>query len=149
MKHSGTYSLFIYVLLFALYGCSSGTGSKPKAQKADTPATENNNDYLKKYAGAYSISVKGMQTPAPAESSEVYYLSDNGIAKYQLVQPDGKGGSKILEEKTGTWSATETKIAVTTLVGEDSSTNAFILQDGVFVEESNNENYLKPYPDKK
>lgn len=133
------------VLILMFFGCSTGTGTRPKDQYSKTSPVEDVNPYFKKYAGAYTAEIKGKSVTEIDGRVEVYLLTANGQAKWMMIKNDGNGGAVIESEQTGTWTATETKISITAGNNSGTLTEDYILQNGIFVYSVSKDRYLKPY----
>jgi len=72
-------------------------------------SNEKSIDYKSKFAGGYTIEVKGVSS---AQEVELYALNENGGAKWMWIKNDGNGGAIVDDEKSGTWSATENSITI-------------------------------------
>lgn len=137
----------IFILTLMFNGCS--TGYKPKDQSSQSSSSEVDNPYLKKYTGGYTVEIKGISVTKIDGITEVYVLAQNGLAKWMQVKNDGRGGTSVESEESGTWTATETKISITTktltIYGKSETvTEEYILQNGTFVFTLSNDRYLKP-----
>lgn len=121
----------IFVLTLMFYGCLTGT--QPKDQYSKSSPVVVDNPYLKKYAGRYTVEIKGISGYGTDENAEVYILGANGQAKWMMVKKNGQGGVVTELEQTGTWNATETKINITAGDKSESSTEDFVLLNGTFI----------------
>jgi len=128
----------ISIFLLVFLNCSNENKTKNKSLK--TTNIETANPYLKKYASGYTIEVKGVKSPNDVEA---YALTENGEAKWLWIENDGKGGAVIKQKKTGTWTATETKISIKIQGNSGPITEEYILRNGIFVNSINSERYLK------
>lgn len=125
--------VFLSVLLSVLiYGCNSGT--QPNNQTS-TPSTETvSNPYLQKYAGGYSVEIKGINASSIDGYVEAYILGASGQAKWMMIKKERDGSATAKQEQTGKWTATETKISITASgVGTEPSTEEFDLVNGTFI----------------
>jgi hypothetical protein len=123
----------VIVILAALF-----VKYKPSSNVSIPPATVN--QYTEKYAGGYTIVVKGNS----GESTEAYDLRDNGRAIWMWTEPDGRGGVKVGQKDKGTWSATDTTITIKMRGRMGLVVEEYVLQNGVLVNSQLNDRYLKP-----
>ena len=128
----------ISILLIAFSNCFSD--NKTKNQSQNTTPIEAGNPYLKKYASGYTIEVKGIQSQTDVEA---YALTENGDAKWLWIENDGHGVAVLKQKKTGTWTATESKISIKIQGKSGLITEEYVLQNGIFVSTLNNYRYLK------
>ncbi len=105
--------IFVTILsLILLTSCISDkkNNAEKKTEVADTEIEkEDKIDYKTKFAGGYTIEVKGVSS---AQEVELYALNENGGAKWMWIENDGNGGAIVVDEKSGTWSATENSITI-------------------------------------
>ncbi len=103
-----------------------------------TPATKN--QFIEKYAGSYTIEVKG----SSGESTEAYDLRDNGSAIWIWTEPNGRGGVKVGQKDRGTWSATDTSITIKMQGRMGLVEEEYVLRNGILVNSQLGDRYLKP-----
>ncbi|MCD4769502.1 MAG: hypothetical protein K8R35_04985 [Bacteroidales bacterium] len=127
-------AVIVVILLLLLFPKSNDE------QSIKTSPVEQTNLYVKKYAGGYTIEVKGISSE---NSIEAYALADNGQAKWMWIVNDGSGGANLESEKTGTWTATENKITINIKGNTGIITEDYVLIDGVFTNTISNDRYLK------
>ena len=117
---------------------ASSSKTKPNSTKAhSTPVAVS--QYVKKYAGGYTIEVKGFSGLA----TEAYALRDDGTATWMWIEPNSTGGAKVVDKKTGSWEATATSI--TTKINGKSGIiiESYTVRNGIFVSNSSSDRYLK------
>ena len=88
------------------------------------------NPYLEKYAGGYTIEVKGYPGKSDAE---LYVLHQNGKAKWMFIEIDSKGQTNIMSEKLGNWTTSENKITITIKGNTGDLVEEYNLINGIFV----------------
>ena len=110
----------------------------PEKRSSSTPTLVN--PYVKKYAGGYTIEVRGIT----GSVVEAYALREDGTASWMRIEPNGMGGARETDKKNGTWDATETTI--TTKINGKSGLilETYTLKNGVFVNNLSRDRYLKP-----
>ncbi len=110
----------------------------PEKRSYTTPTVVN--PYLKKYAGGYTIEVRGFSGAVV----EAYALREDGTASWMWIEPNGMGGAREVEKKTGTWNATETTISTKINGKSGLIVEIYTLKNGVFVNNISSDRYLKP-----
>ena len=100
--------------LTLLTSCSSEKEDKTKTKfnQTDSKIKVSNEkivDHKSKFAGGYTIEVKGVSS---AQEVELYTLNENGVAKWMWIENDGNGGAIVQDEKSGNWSATANSITI-------------------------------------
>ncbi len=136
-------------LLTILISCSSGSGSRQNKIAPLISTDVEGNPYLKKYSGAYTAEIKGKNVTLIDGHLEMYLFTPNGQFKWMIIGQDKAGEAKIDQEQTGRWTATETKIIITTVTNSETFTEEFNLVNGLFEDSKINDRYLKPYATKK
>lgn len=113
------------------------------ACKTENPKTieVNNNEYMAKYAGGYTIQVIGHISK---DDAEAYALNKNGRAKWMYIVNDGLGNAKVMSEKDGSWTAEEGKIKIIVQGNTGPIEEDYILKNGRFVNTLINDRYLLP-----
>jgi hypothetical protein len=101
---------------------------------------EEENLYTEKYAGSYTIEVRGY----PGASTETYELRDDGRAIWIWTGPDGHGGVKVGQKDRGTWSATDSTITIKMKGRMGLVEEEYVLHNGVLVSTQLGDRYLKP-----
>ncbi len=97
-------------------------------------------DNKKKFAGSYTIEVKGVSS---AQEVEVYALDENGGASWLWVENDGKGGANVEDRKTGTWTATENGITINIRGNSGMISETYELKNNVLTNTQLPKRYLK------
>lgn len=116
-------TIILQILLWAMVlGCSSGS------------------ENLKKFAGGYTVEIKGV---SPSNLVEAYGLKENGDAIWMYIENDGKGGAKLTAEKKGKWYATETEVKIQIFGNTGMLEERYILMDQTLVNKDNHNRYLK------
>ena len=121
-------------IIVALLIISCTNTYQPKYKPVD------DNPYLKKYAGRYSIQVKGMPS---TNETEDYALAPNGRATWLWIINDINGGDKIQQEKVGTWTATQNKITINIQGNAGTIVEEYNFINGQFVNTTFKDRYLK------
>ena len=106
MKRSISY-LTYFLILTQLFSCKSSNSDR----KADLKIIDQEivNPYHEKYAGGYTIEVKGYTSDTDAE---LYVLHKSGSAKWMLITVQPGRQAKVVSEKMGTWNASVDKITI-------------------------------------
>ena len=126
------------ILTLILTSCVRNTNTNNKT--SNKVQTEIKNPYLVKYSGGYTVEVKEVSS---TNEIEAYALKDNGQAEWMWIKNDGKGGAKIVGQKSGTWESSETKITINIKGNSGSIIEVYELQHGVFVNTLIKDRYLK------
>ena len=121
-------------LLVALFFISCTNTYQPKYKVVD------DSPYLNKYAGRYTIQVKGMPS---TNEREDYALAPNGHATWVRIINDRSEGNKTQQQKTGTWTATQNKITISIQGNTGTIVEKYNLTDGQFVNTTFRDRYLK------
>jgi hypothetical protein len=140
-KTGGCGTLLLAVVVVVILAFLGGLiKNRQLPEKRSTPTPTVVNPYVKKYAGGYTIEVRGYSGAVV----EAYALRDDGTASWMWIEPNGIGGAREVEKKTGTWNATETTI--TTKINGKSGliVETYTLKNGVFVNNLSSDRYLKP-----
>lgn len=118
-------------LILILFSCSSRTQQKDSV--SIRPLVVETNPYLNKYAGGYTVELKGLSVSEIDDYAEVYVLGSGGQAKWMMIKNSSNGEAIVKSEQTGIWMATETTISITAGKGVESSIENFVLKDGKFI----------------
>ena len=128
-----------FIILLLLNSSCENTKSNNKQSVDSLKIKRNDNEYLNKYSGGYTVELDNV---LPNTSAEVYILKSDGTAKWMYIKNDG-GNAEIESEKLGDWSATETSITITCAGNSGSITEDFKLKDGRFYDTLTGERYLR------
>ena len=123
----------ILIILFRV--CATSKMAKDTTPISKPATIEENNPYLTKYAGGYTVEINGLNVSEIDDYAEFYILASNGKAKWMMVKKDGQGNVVPKDEQSGTWTATETLIRITASMGtkDTESTEEFELMNGKFI----------------
>ncbi|WP_394749574.1 hypothetical protein [Spongiimicrobium salis] len=132
-------TFFLIVSSFTISSCLISTKKDTKEdEKVNTIPTE---DFKKKFAGSYTIEIKGKTFN---EHAEVYALNENGGVSWLWIENKGKGNTNIDDRKVGTWTATENSITINIQGNTGVITESYELKDEVLVNSVLPKRYLKP-----
>lgn len=128
------YKILFSIIIILLTGCSLDSRNKSDQDSSEA------NPFLQKYAGGYTIEVKGISSD---DAVEAFALNQNGKATWMYIKDDVNGNPKISSKKIGTWTAQEGKISVSVQGNTGVITEEYILNDEVFVSSFSSDRYLK------
>jgi hypothetical protein len=95
-------------------------------------------EYLQKYAGAYTIVVSGYS----GDASEAYALKPDGNAVWIYGWRDGHGKLQT-QKKYGTWSTREGYLRISIAGNTGKIIEEYKMKNGRFVSTDSNDRYLK------